>query len=244
MPRQLTTTFTGLRFENPFLRDHALHHLQHPRDELGLCSQQHAQRDRQRQHPFRTGTCGMTWSTKCAAVCDIRRAPHGGQNPRRLQLKASSLSWPHSPQRSLRKSWVRMPRSRSWPRAAAPGGKAWSARGGGVRSGAGRHPAPAGAAGRWLARWTPVGVSPHSRKPRFAPQSLLGLPADVCPPLPGFLFRCLCTRSTGGFAATRSGQQMSLQGRQRQSALLLGVAESSPSCGWVRGRACPLPSFR
>jgi hypothetical protein len=46
---------------------------------------------------WRTGTCGMTWSTKCAAVCDMRRAPHDGQKPRRLQLKARSLSWPHSP---------------------------------------------------------------------------------------------------------------------------------------------------
>ncbi len=51
----------------------------------------------------RTGTCGMTWSTMWAAVRDMRRAPHDGQNPRRLQLKASSLSWPHSPERSLRK---------------------------------------------------------------------------------------------------------------------------------------------
>jgi hypothetical protein len=33
-------------------RDHTLHHLQHRRDELGLCGQQHAQRDRQRQHPL------------------------------------------------------------------------------------------------------------------------------------------------------------------------------------------------
>ena len=40
----------------------------------------------------RTGTCGRTWSTRCAAVCAMRRAPHDGQNPRRLQLKASSLS--------------------------------------------------------------------------------------------------------------------------------------------------------
>ena len=47
--------------------DHALHHLQHRRDQLGLCGQQHAQ--------------------------------HNGQKPRRSQLKASSLSWPHSPQR-------------------------------------------------------------------------------------------------------------------------------------------------
>jgi hypothetical protein len=32
-------------------RDHALHHLQHRRDQLGLHGQQQAQRDRQRQHP-------------------------------------------------------------------------------------------------------------------------------------------------------------------------------------------------
>jgi hypothetical protein len=33
-------------------REHALHHLQHRRDQLGLHGQQHAQRDRQRQHPL------------------------------------------------------------------------------------------------------------------------------------------------------------------------------------------------
>jgi hypothetical protein len=33
-------------------RDHALLHLQHRRDQLGLPGQQHAQRDRQRQHPL------------------------------------------------------------------------------------------------------------------------------------------------------------------------------------------------
>ena len=33
-------------------RDHALHHLQRRRDQLGLRGQQHAQRDRQRQHPL------------------------------------------------------------------------------------------------------------------------------------------------------------------------------------------------
>ena len=33
-------------------RDHALHHLQHRRDQLGLRGQQLAQRDRQRQHPL------------------------------------------------------------------------------------------------------------------------------------------------------------------------------------------------
>ncbi len=60
----------------------------------------------------RTGTWGMTWSIRCAAVCGIRRAPHDGQKPRRFQLNASSLSWPHSPQRSLRKPRAWMPQSR------------------------------------------------------------------------------------------------------------------------------------
>jgi hypothetical protein len=32
--------------------EHALHHLQYRRDQLGLRGQQHAQRDRQRQHPL------------------------------------------------------------------------------------------------------------------------------------------------------------------------------------------------
>ena len=56
---------------------------------------------------WRTGTWGMTWSTRCAAVCAIRLAPHDGQKPRRLQEKATSLSWPQSPQRSRRKPWAR-----------------------------------------------------------------------------------------------------------------------------------------
>jgi hypothetical protein len=33
----------------------------------------------------RIGTCGMTWSTRCAVVCDIRRASHDGHKPRRLR---------------------------------------------------------------------------------------------------------------------------------------------------------------
>ena len=37
----------------------------------------------------------------------MRRAPHDGQNPRRLQLKATSLSWPQSPQRRRRKPCAR-----------------------------------------------------------------------------------------------------------------------------------------
>jgi len=49
----------------------------------------------------------MASSTKCAAVCVMRRAPHDGQKPRRLQLKATSLSWLQSPWRSLRKPWAK-----------------------------------------------------------------------------------------------------------------------------------------
>lgn len=48
-----TVTFvapkTGSRQQIP--REHALHHLQHRRDPLGLRGEQHAQRNRQRQHP-------------------------------------------------------------------------------------------------------------------------------------------------------------------------------------------------
>lgn len=36
---------------------------------------------------WRTGRCGLTWSTRWAAVCDIRRAPHDGQNPRRVKAQ-------------------------------------------------------------------------------------------------------------------------------------------------------------
>lgn len=35
---------------------------------------------------------------RCAAVCDMRRCRMDGQNPRRLQLNASSLSCPYYPQ--------------------------------------------------------------------------------------------------------------------------------------------------
>ena len=56
---------------------------------------------------WRTGTRGKTWSTQCAAVWAMRRAPHDGQKPRRLQLKATSLSCPQSPQRRRRKPWAR-----------------------------------------------------------------------------------------------------------------------------------------
>lgn len=40
---------------------------------------------------WRTSTWGMTWSTRCAAVCALRWAPQEGQNPRRFQLNADQL---------------------------------------------------------------------------------------------------------------------------------------------------------
>jgi hypothetical protein len=68
--------------------------------------------DRYRTH-WRPGTWGMTWSTRCAAVCSLRRAPHDGRKLRRLQLQATSLSRPQSPQRNLRKPCARMAHSRN-----------------------------------------------------------------------------------------------------------------------------------
>jgi hypothetical protein len=48
---------------------------------------------------WRTGTRGMTCSTKWAAASTMRRAPHEGQNPRRLQEKATSFSCAHCSRR-------------------------------------------------------------------------------------------------------------------------------------------------
>ena len=79
-------------------RDHAVHHLQHGRHQPGL-SGQPAKRSGigSASTHCRAGTCGMAWSTRCAAVCSMRRAPHGGQKLRRLQEKATGLSCPQSP---------------------------------------------------------------------------------------------------------------------------------------------------
>ena len=90
-------------------RDDAVHHLQH---QLGLCSQQQAKRDRQCQHPLahrhvRNDVIDQVGRRMRHAPGSARRA-----KPRRLQLKATSLSCPKSPQRSRRKPWTRMPHSR------------------------------------------------------------------------------------------------------------------------------------
>ena len=65
-------------------------------------------------------------------------------------------------------------------RAAAPGGTAWSARGGGTRSGPARHPAPVGAAAPWLARDAPEVVTSDGLKFRPASESLGGPPTYGC----------------------------------------------------------------
>ena len=59
----------------------------------------------------RPGGNARAWSTGWAAVWAMRLAPQDGQKPRRLQLQATSLSWPQSLPRSRRKPWARMPRS-------------------------------------------------------------------------------------------------------------------------------------
>ena len=136
---------------------------------------------------WRTGTCGMTWSTRCAVVCAFRRALHEGQKPRRLQLNTTSLLWPQppqSPQRSRRKPWARTaafeegvelflarsaasrrrtrlrPGRRRSQRAAAPGGTAWSASG---RWRSQLTGAPSGARCTSIARMPPACVCPPSR---------------------------------------------------------------------------------
>ena len=166
---------------------------------------------------WRTGTCGSepghkqsgglfvpgerpggnarAWSIRCAAVCAMRRAPHEGQKPRRLQMNAASLSWPQSPQRRRRKPCARTAAFEEGLEfvfdelrqvGAGSGlslleegrgvllnrsGTASSVPGGDARSGPGRQPAPAGAAAPWLAREAPEVVSPHGLKPCAAPQS-------------------------------------------------------------------------
>ena len=86
------------------------HDLQHGRHQFGLRCQQQAQRDGQGQHPLAHWPVGndLVHQLRCA----MRRTPHDGQKPRRLQLKATSLWWPQSPQRRRRKPWARMPHSR------------------------------------------------------------------------------------------------------------------------------------
>lgn len=61
---------------------HALHHHQHQRDQLGLCGRPQAHWVRYRQQlDGRVGTWGMTWSTRCAAICDIGHAPYDRRYP-------------------------------------------------------------------------------------------------------------------------------------------------------------------
>jgi hypothetical protein len=60
----------------------------------------------------RTGTGGIMRSTRCAAVCAIRRPLQEGQTPRLLQEKATTKTCPHEAQRALPNPKHRMPQVR------------------------------------------------------------------------------------------------------------------------------------
>lgn len=60
----------------------------------------------------RTDTRGRILSTRSAAVSAMRRVPHDGQMPRRLQLKATRVSRAQPSQVMRRNPWARMPHSR------------------------------------------------------------------------------------------------------------------------------------
>ena len=62
---------------------------------------------------WRTGTFGMTLSTRWAAASCMRRAPQGGQMPRRLQEKATSFSSRQPSHERRRKPSARMPQARN-----------------------------------------------------------------------------------------------------------------------------------
>ena len=62
---------------------------------------------------WRTGTVGMTWSTRWAAASAMRRVPHEGQMPGRLQEKATNFSSAQPSKRNRRKPWARMPQARN-----------------------------------------------------------------------------------------------------------------------------------
>jgi len=82
----------------------ALDDLQHRREQLRLGGEQDAQWNREGEHPLPYRHVRDEVIDRRAAVCAMRRAPHAGQRPRRLHEKATSLSWPHPPQRSREKA--------------------------------------------------------------------------------------------------------------------------------------------
>ena len=61
----------------------------------------------------RTGTFGITRSTRCAAVSDILRPQHDGQNPRFLQEYGKSRFLPQDSHRRRRKPRSKIPQSRN-----------------------------------------------------------------------------------------------------------------------------------
>ena len=74
------------------------------------------------------------------------------------------------------------------------------------------HPAPAGAAGRWLAHEAPEVASPQGLKPLAVPQSPRG-PPMFCALSCGASFGGLDTDRRGRFGEASSGPRVSAQGR-------------------------------
>ena len=84
---------------------------QHRGERSGMDGEQASQGGNDTTH-WRTGTLGMTWSTRWAAASAMRRVPREGQMPRRLREKATNFSSAQPLQRKRRKPWARMPHCR------------------------------------------------------------------------------------------------------------------------------------
>jgi hypothetical protein len=75
-------------------------------------SEQDAQRNRKREHPLTYRHVRDDVIDQVGGAPTMRRAPHEGQMPRRLQENATSFSCAHAAQRSRRKPCAKMPQSR------------------------------------------------------------------------------------------------------------------------------------
>jgi hypothetical protein len=183
--------------------------LQWSKDQLGLRGQQHAQQDRQRQHPL------LQWHMRHDVIHQMSRGlRHAARAARRTEPAALAAEGQQLVVAALAAARAVEPMRQD---AALEVGlelvldEAWQIRSGagrGVRDEAGRVlldqamqrgllaavalvaerravRRPAEAAGQVASTMAPEGVGPNGLRPCFSPQSLRGLPADVCPPLWG-----------------------------------------------------------
>lgn len=95
----------------------------------------------------------------------------------------------------------------------------------------GHLPAPAAAAGRWLAREAPEVLTSDGLKSRAASQSLRRLRTGVCPPLRGL--RRGRKRGAAGAAHIRQGSVVALDADIALSAAHLGLSHMLPLAGPV-----------